>query len=390
MLKTSIHSKYGLIGEDLELKKNIEIAIEESGKISNLSYDNIRKDVSISIKKPTYLLIPGLINSHVHICDSFAKERGFNKNLVEVVAPPNGIKHKLLESISKEIQIQGIKEAVSDMLANGITLFVDFRENGLFGVNLLRDALETSPINYQILGRYKQPEDAELIFRNAEGLGFASYDQLSPSNKEQIKGLKKEYNGKIIACHDAELSRNEQLFNDIIRDRLIDVIIHGTHYTKEDLIRIKENSLSLVLCPRCNGYFGSGFPPINDIYNLDIPISLGTDNIMANNVDLFEEMRYLYRIYRVLASNKDKRNLTSKNLLKMITINAAKNIGLDKNFGSISKGKYADFSLINLSDSNYYCYQIDYENLYNVIVQRTRAENIKKTYIKGELVYERK
>ncbi|MFX1287330.1 MAG: amidohydrolase family protein, partial [Promethearchaeota archaeon] len=171
MLKTSIHSKYGLIGEDLELKKNIEIAIEESGKISNLSYDDIKKDVSISIKKPTYLLIPGLINSHVHICDSFAKERGFNKNLVEVVAPPNGIKHKLLESISKEIQIQGIKEAVSDMLANGITLFVDFRENGLFGVNLLRDALETSPINYQILGRYKQPEDAELIFRNAEGLG---------------------------------------------------------------------------------------------------------------------------------------------------------------------------------------------------------------------------
>lgn len=390
MFKPAIYSNYGLIGDDLELKKNVKIDINENGKITNLSYECIRKDVSISIKQPTYLLIPGIINSHVHICDSFAKEEGFNKNLIEVVAPPNGIKHKLLESISKEIKIEGIKKAVSDMIANGITLFVDFREKGLFGVKLLRDALEASPINFQILGRYLHQEEAELILKNADGLGFASYNQLSSSNIETLTELKKRYDGKIIACHDAELSRNDHLFNDIIKDRLIDVIIHGTHYTKNDLIRIKENKLSLILCPRCNGYFGSGFPPINEIYDLEIPISLGTDNIMANNIDLFEEMRYLYRISRVLASNKDKRNFSSKDLLKMITINGAKNFGLDKEFGSISEGKYADFSLINLSDANYYSNQLDSEKIYNLIVQRTRAENIKKTYIKGEIVYERK
>ncbi len=389
MFKTTIQSNYGLIGDDLELKQNIAIEIDKDGKISNLSYGNVRENISFSVKQHTYILIPGLINSHIHICDSFAKEQGFNKNLIEVVAPPNGIKHKLLESTSKEIKIQGIQEAVSDMLANGITLFVDFRENGLFGINLLKDALSTSPINYQILGRYKNPKDAELILKNAEGLGFASYNQLSPSSKERIQGLKKEYNGKIIACHDAELSRNEQLFNDIISDHLIDVIIHGTHYTMEDLIKIKENNLSLVLCPRCNGYFGSGFPPINEIYDLEIPISLGTDNVMANNIDLFEEMRYLYRISRVLATNTESSKISSKDLLKMVSINGAKNVGLDKEFGSISKGKFADFSLLNLSAPNYYTYQIDSKSIYNIIVQRTRAENIKKTYIKGEVVYER-
>jgi cytosine/adenosine deaminase-related metal-dependent hydrolase len=390
MSKTFIRSNYGLIGVELELKKNIAVEVDEGGIITNLSYDDVREEISFSLKQPTFLLIPGLINSHIHICDSFAKEQGFNKNLIDVVAPPDGIKHKLLENTSEAIKVQGIKEAVKDMLANGITLFVDFRENGIIGVNILKDALENSPINCIILGRFKNLEEAEIILENANGIGFASYSQLSPDDKNTIIGLKNKYRSKTIACHDSELTRNELLFKDIIRDRIIDVIIHGTHYTMEDLREIKENQIMLVLCPRCNGYFGSGFPPINDICNLEIPISLGTDNVMANNIDLFEEIRYLYRIFRVLADNKSNSNLTSKELLKMVTINAAKNFGLLKKFGSISVGKYADFSLLSLSDSNYYSQVLDNGNIYNIIVQRTRAENIKRTYIKGEVVYERK
>ncbi|MBY8981122.1 MAG: amidohydrolase family protein [Candidatus Lokiarchaeota archaeon] len=389
MPKTIIYCNYGLIGDGLELKKNISVEIDKSGKIAKLFYDNIRDDITYS-NQPNYIMIPGLINSHIHICDSFAKEQGFNKDLLEIVAPPEGLKHQLLGSTPKEIKTQGIREAASEMLANGITSFVDFRENGLTGINLLKEALDKFPINYRILGRFSNSEDAKSILKNADGLGFASYDQLPPKYKENLRLLKEQNLGKTIACHDAELSRDEFRFNKIIDDKLIQVIIHGTHYTIEDLKRIKENNIALVLCPRCNGYFGSGFPPINEINKLGIPISLGTDNVMANNIDLFEEMRYLYRISRVLAAGKDCNLLTSKELLKMVSVNAAKNMGLDKEFGSISEGKYADFSLLNLSDPNYYTYKIDRENIFNIIVQRTKSENIKKTYIKGEVEFERK
>ncbi|MHA1240585.1 MAG: amidohydrolase family protein [Promethearchaeota archaeon] len=389
MPKTIVYCNYGLIGDGLELKKNISIEIDKSGKIAKLFYDNIKDSITYS-NQPNYIVIPGLINSHIHICDSFAKERGFNKDLLEVVAPPEGLKHQLLGSTPKEIKTQGIREAVSEMLANGITSFVDFRENGLTGINLLKEALDNFPINYRILGRFSSSEDAKSILKNADGLGFASYDQLPPKYKENLRLLKEKNRGKTIACHDAELSRDEFRFNKIIDDKLIQVIIHGTHYTIEDLKRIKENNIALVLCPRCNGYFGSGFPPINEINKLEIPISLGTDNVMANNIDLFEEMRYLYRISRVLAADVDCNLLTSKELLKMVSVNAAKNMGLDKEFGSISEGKYADFSLLNLSDPNYYAHMIDKENIFNIIVQRTKSENIKKTYIKGEVEFERK
>ena len=390
MPKTAIYSNYGLIGDDLELKKNISIEVDKDGKIITISCDNITNNIDISRKGRSTLLVPGLINSHIHIGDSFAKEEGFNKDLIDVVAPPNGLKHKLLKTISSEIKIEGIKKAVLEMLANGITFFVDFRENGLKGVDLLKETLKNSPINKLILGRDNNSVDAETVLKNADGLGFASYKHLSPKNKEKLSSLKKEYLKKIIACHDSELSRNEPLFNEIINDDLIDVIIHGTHYTSEDLERIKGRNISIVLCPRCNGYFGVGFPPINEINSLKIPVSLGTDNVMANTIDLFEEMRYLYRISRVLSTDKSNIKISSKDLLKMVSINAAKNFGLEKEFGSISEGKYADFFLLKLSDPNYYSYKIDHKNIYPIIVQRTKSENIRKTFIKGEVVNERK
>ena len=390
MSNTTIRSNFGLIGEKLELKKNISIELDDNGKITDLFYDNIEGDITFSGQKQISLLIPGLINSHVHICDSFAKEQGFNKDLIETVAPPNGIKHVLLSKTSKEIKMRGIREAALEMLASGITMFFDFRENGLSGVALLKEALQKSPIKYRILGRFNDSKDVEPVLKSADGIGFASYDQLSSEKKEIIRSLKREYLDKIVATHDAELSRDEIRFNQIINDQLIDVIIHGTHYRKDDLERLKKNNISLVLCPRCNGYFGSGFPPINEICDLGIPISLGTDNVMANNIDLFEEMRYLYRISRVLAVHKDSKNLSSKDLLEMVTINAARNLGLEKEFGSISEGKYADFFLVDLSNPNYYSYKIDSESIYNIIVQRTKSENIKKTYIKGVVEFERK
>ena len=390
MPKTAIYSKYGLIGDDLELKKNISIEVEKSGKIGTISCENITNNIDVSRKGLSTLLVSGLINSHIHIGDSFAKEEGFNKDLIDVVAPPNGLKHKLLDIVTNETKIEGIKKAVLEMLANGITFFVDFRENGLKGVDLLKETLKNSPINKLILGRDNNSVDVETVFKNADGLGFASYKHLSPKNKENLSSLKKEYLKKIIACHDAELSRNEPIFNEIINDNLIDVIIHGTHYTREDLERIKGRNISLVLCPRCNGYFGVGFPPINEINSLEIPVSLGTDNVMANTIDLFEEMRNLYRISRVLSTNKINNNFSSKDLIKMVGINAAKTFGLENEFGSISEGKYADFFLLNLSDPNFYSYKIDHKNIYPIIIQRSKSENIRKTYIKGEVVFERK
>ena len=109
--------------------------------------------------------------------------------------------------------------------------------------------------------------------------------------------------------------------------------------------------------------------------------------MMAISPDLFEEMRYLYMISRI---NDKTNNITAKELLKMVTINAARNFNIDHQIGSISEGKYADFFMIDLNSPNYYSIRRTPNSMYPLIIQRTKSYNIKKTYIKGECVFERK
>jgi cytosine/adenosine deaminase-related metal-dependent hydrolase len=388
MHETIVHSPYALIGDDLDLAKNVFIEIDKEGKINNISYENPEENLQpLKINQST-LLIPGLINSHVHIGDSFAKEIGFNKELSEIVAPPFGLKHKLLRQTSKEIIRIGIEKAILEMFSNGITCFIDFREGGIEGVNLLRKILEKMPINCLIYGRFMDESEIELLFELADGVGLASYDQISMNGKKYIAKSKLDFE-KMIACHCAEKIRDSKLLENLFKDNLVDVIIHGTKLIKKDLIQIQKKEKALVLCPRSNGYFGLGFPPITEILKLGIPVSLGTDNVMTNNTDLFEEMRYVYRILRVLGNFDKKIQLTSKELLKMVTINAAKTFRIENKMGSISEGKMADFFLVDLNAPNFYTNNLNSSNIYDVVVQRLKSENIKRTYIKGEVVFER-
>ena len=386
MVNKHILTRYGLIGDDLDFKANIDLEIDNEGRITSISSEKSGNFIDLSDDKSKLLMIPGLINSHVHIGDSFAKEAGHNKDLIDVVAPPNGIKHILLAKTPKDVKIKAIKKAVIEMLSSGITTFIDFRENGVEGLSLIKEALQGALMKYLALGRFKSENDIDSVYELADGIGLASYKHISKASKEQLKS-KKTKNHKIMACHCAEKVRNDALIKELFNDKLMDVIVHGTQFNKSDLEQLKKNQMSLILCPRSNGYFGVGFPPIIEVLKQKISISLGTDNMMANNPDLLEEMRYLHRISRVLDKSVD---LNARELLKMVTINAAKNFRMDEDIGSITKGKYANFFTIDLSEPNYYSHQIAPNNIYPIIVQRTRTENIKQTYIKGELAFERK
>jgi cytosine/adenosine deaminase-related metal-dependent hydrolase len=381
--------KFGLIGDNLELKKNIRFDISDQRKIKNLTYEESDNQLDFTENADNFLLMPGLINSHIHIGDSFAKERGYDKGLIDVVAPPNGLKHLLLEKIPPEIKIKGIKQATLEMLSNGITYFMDFREEGTQGITIIKDALKDSSMKYQIYGRFNTIEQIEPIFQEADGIGLSSYRNINTPIKNELRKNKEKYK-KLIACHHAEERRKPKLFELILNDDLVQILIHGTQLLGSDLKKLKQKKISLVLCPRCNGYFGVGFPPIEEIIKLNIPISIGTDNIMINSPNLFEEIRYLSLIYKVLNKANKKLYLSARELLKMITINAARNFRVQTQVGSIQEGKDADFFLINLNDPNYYSMPLTKDLIYPLIVQRTQTSNIKKVYINGEKIFERK
>jgi len=386
-----IFSEYGLIGDDLELKKNVLISIDENGRIQNIKSE--KPEESLSFGKNQYsvkLLIPGLINSHVHIGDSFAKEFGYNKNLIEIVAPPDGLKHKLLRSIPKKIKIVGIEHSINEMIRNGITCFNDFREEGIEGVRFLQQVLKSTPIRNLIFGRYNSKEEISQVMKEADGIGLSSYSKVTKKEIRLLENYKSKFK-KQIACHIAEDKRDLNLFEDIMRDKIVDIFIHGTKFQKYELERIKQSNKHLILCPRSNAYFAVGLPPILEINNQKIPVSLGTDNIMVNSPNLFEEMRFTYYSAKILQeiNNLQRFSLNPKDLLKMITLNAAKTFNMESSIGSISTGKLADFFTLNLNDINFYVDKLHKDLFHAFIIQRTNPINVKEVYIGGIKVYER-
>ena len=94
------------------------------------------------------IIVPTLVNAHTHIGDSFIKNRNIKlpKKVEELVAPPNGLKHKLLRDTSENEIIQGMRKSIRQMMKTGTSYFCDFRENGIEGINQIKHALNSIQI----------------------------------------------------------------------------------------------------------------------------------------------------------------------------------------------------------------------------------------------------
>ena len=114
-----------LYGENMEVRRtNIIIEDQEILELSD------RVERGKIVDGNGCVAAPSLINSHVHIGDSVAKDLGDGEPIDKIVKPPNGIKHQILSETSPPDMIRAIRSSMEYMLQTGTTTFVDFREGG--------------------------------------------------------------------------------------------------------------------------------------------------------------------------------------------------------------------------------------------------------------------
>ncbi|MFX1450370.1 MAG: amidohydrolase family protein [Promethearchaeota archaeon] len=391
-MATTIYSDFALIGKNLDLQEKIFFQVTEEGLIKEITTQR-PKNSDITEFKNT-LIVPGFINAHVHIGDSFAKDKGVNLTLSEVVEPPNGLKHRLLRATNKDIIIQGMRNSFKEMLSSGTTTFVDFREGGPEGILILKEALEDFLIRAFILGRtppdFNTPHE---ILKMANGVGLSS-SNIYTNNELEMFAIFCLEASKIISTHVSETEEERKIafdkfkISDIERSiKLLkaELLVHAIHADNKDIELISKNNIPIVICPRANGYLGAGFPPISAFLKHKISLCLGTDNVMVNSPDLFREMEFLFKLFRGIGGMNGINTLKSKDILRMVTINPAKALRLDHLTGSLEEGKYADFFVLDLNAPNL----IPIENIYDSLILRAKSENVIATYLKGRLAYER-
>jgi cytosine/adenosine deaminase-related metal-dependent hydrolase len=117
--------------------------------------------------------------------------------------------------------------------------------------------------------------------------------------------------------------------------------VHGVWLSTEDLARLRRAGAWLVLCPRANRYTGAGTPPVEKALEAGVKLALGTDSLAGNwDLNLFGEMLWLYRHHP--AAPRDL-------WLRLGSLNGARALGREKEFGSLEPGKRAALGFIPLS-----------------------------------------
>jgi len=361
---------------------------------------------SVTVDGDGLLAIPGLIDAHMHIGDSVAKDLGAGRPLKELVHPLYGIKTQLLANESPELMRSAISQTAADMLSSGITTFVDFREGGFQGIQLARQALKECKQRVLLLCRpnfaysetdvtrnlpltdvvVNETEDALLA---SDGIGLSGANEYTQMALGQISRLAKQ-SGKPIAIHAAEsldaVKFSSEKFEATEIQRIFEsmtpsMIVHATHASLTDIRSISERGIGIVCCPRANASLGVGFPPISMLLQQGVRVALGTDNVMLNAPDMLREMDYTARM--ITASALDPSAVSSTEILKMATVIPAEILGLSSSLGTLDVGKKADIIFIDLSAPN-----LNFSrDLVSTVVHRARSDNITCVMIDGEVVH---
>ena len=385
-----------LLGENLDFVTSVDI------QIKNKKFQKIHPKIESSLKEDTFdceglLLIPGFINSHTHIADSIGKDISLNGTVNQKIHPMFGIKSKILKNTSNENLSTFMKNTCHSMIRKGITTFVDFREGGLDGANLLKKVSSDTPIRSIILGRLDFHQNSLEIKKNSplptekirelpslvkacDGIGISGANEHSTSVLTSYSKTE-----KIRAIHSSEtqesVRKSKQITgkSETLRALSVkpDFLIHMTHASKSDLQAVSKKTSGIVICPRANSSLAEGIPDIQKMENAGCLLALGTDNVMINSPDMFREMDFLWKVTMGI----HKKRIDPKEILKMATVNGGKI--LKKNIGVLGTGKIADCIFLDK-------HALDLEPMHDPhasIVHRASESTIKAVMIGGKIVY---
>ncbi len=109
--------------------------------------------------------------------------------------------------------------------------------------------------------------------------------------------------------------------------------VHGVQMTESDLNQLVACGVTLVTCPRSNGHTGAGAPPIGKFYKAGVRVAVGTDSLASSpDLNIFAELATM----RALAPH-----VPASHLLKSATLEGARALGFEADFGTIEPGKRA-------------------------------------------------
>ena len=329
-------------------------------------------DAETVIERPDHVLIPGLINAHTHAAMTLFRGLADDLPLEEWLT--GHIWPAEVRWVDSDFVRDGTDLAVLEMIRSGTTCFNDMyfypdtvaqvaAERGLRAcVGMIVIEMETvwAKDIEQYLSRGIQVHD-QYREHPLISTAFAPHSTYAVGDKamQRIRTLADQLEVPIHThVHEtaAEVQQSVDQFGKRPIERLAAMgvlspqlaAVHMTQLSRDEIMLLAKNGVSVVHCPESNLKLGSGFCPVAELMAAGVNVALGTDGAASNNdLDMLSEMRCAALLAKGVAGNPEV--VKAQEALAMATINGARALGLDESIGSLVVGKWADMVCLDLA-----------------------------------------
>lgn len=148
---------------------------------------------------------------------------------------------------------------------------------------------------------------------------------------------------------------------------------------KEILVR---SQTKISHCPSSNMKLASGLAPIPELMTRGAEISLGADGAPCNNnLDGFREMRHAALIHKPLFGPAA---MPAQKVFELATLGGARAVGREHDLGSLEVGKKADLAVVSLQGLHTWPYEQG--NVYTQLVYQATSADVQLTMVDGQIV----
>jgi 5-methylthioadenosine/S-adenosylhomocysteine deaminase len=352
------------------------------------------------------LLLPGFINGHTHVPMTLFRglhdDVTLNDWLYKYIFPAEA------KNVTEEFVRWGTRLAAAEQIRSGITTFADmyyFEDavaeetkaagmRGVLGETFIDFPAPDNKSNAAMLAyteKFLQKWQGDPLIHAAPAPH--SIYTCSQKTLQDAAALARKYHAPIL-IHLSEMKKenDDSLKNNgtsptqyLDRIGVLGPDVVGAHcifVDEADRKTLAQRNVGCVHNPSSNMMIASGVSPVPEMRAAGIAVGLGTDGPAGSNndLDLMEEIDLAAKLAKI--TKMSPLALTAKAAVEMATIDGARALHLEKEIGSLEKGKKADLIVISLDQPN----AVPMYDLYAQIAYALKASDVQTVIIGGRLV----
>ncbi|AOM84029.1 5'-deoxyadenosine deaminase [Salisediminibacterium beveridgei] len=359
------------------------------------------------------VVIPGFIQTHIHLCQTIFRGRGDDLELMdwlkgriwplEAAHDPESIYYSAMLGTGELIQsgttsivdmetVHHTNEAFEGMARSGIRalsgkVMMDQGED--VPLPLQEDTMTSLKESTDLLEKWHGYDQGRLQYAYSPRFVVSCTENLlketallSKEYQVRVHTHAAENQGEIAIVERDTGMRNVEYLDalGLANERLI--LAHCIWLSDREKEIIRDKQVKVTHCPGSNLKLASGRAEIPQLLDAHVCVSLGADGAPCNNnLDMFNEMRLAALIHK---PENGPTAMDAKKVFQMATIGGAKAMGMEDQIGSIEPGKKADLAILNLNDLHMYP-SYDVDTISRIVYSATRAD-VETTIIHGKIV----